>query len=290
MENRNSDAKKLVTFFERHNQHKKLFLKSKLNDAYFWKVLSPYPGLVKSGMYLRVLQGREVEVPGEGMGREFSISNVVFDLDALMATNGNGKRYRLIKLYIDFSDDPQAEVTNRHSNLIYIDTEKKEIVRFEPIVDAYTRPINTVLEDYFQALMPEYKFKMLDEHPLSESSGGSKTMDDAYVLKKAMLLVAGIPHSMKANKSCKLKILKFASAIESEYGEINNRDGEYGLFQPGTWKPETRGGVAGAAIGAGAGLLLTGGFTGMLIGAGAGGLGGFLLSKKSDPQPPRRYY
>jgi hypothetical protein len=135
-------------------------------------------------------------------------------------------RYRLIKLIIDISNDPDSNLGSVHSNLICIDTWKKQIVRFEPMRPTeHTDPINTILESYFQQshILPGYSFRLLDEHPqlATTESCPSKGMCAAYVLKKAMMYVTD--HNSPLNRDPDVeeqKILVFADAIETEYGNL----------------------------------------------------------------------
>jgi hypothetical protein len=281
MKNMNmASENKLATFFERYENYEKKADDATINPKHFWDILSPYEGLVRSEMHIRIDQD-EITFDSEGRSRrEFEVSEVHFDLGELQKTIGISRRYRLIKFIIELSDDRNLQLGKTHTNLIYIDTKTKDVVRFEPMFNPYTEPINTILTDYFTSVLPQYKYSMLKEHPQS-----SPEMDEAFVLKKAMLLVNGIDVSMVDSISEREKILKFAHAIEIEQKDDAGK--EYGLFDPSSWKRSTQTGVAGGAIGGGLGLLLGGGFKGALLGAGIGALGGYLLGKKRNASTPQ---
>lgn len=217
----------LLTFFDRYSRHRKFSSRCALDGRYFWKVLAPYEGLVPSELYLRINQGELVDDESEGPSREFTTSDVAFDVNELAQTKNSPVRYRLIKMILDISNDPTSNTGSVHSNLIYIDTKTKEIIRFDPIFDEYyTEPVNTILEDYFKEILPEYEYMMANEHPQLPSTDTcpTKGMCAAYVLKKAMTLVTGLDEPMVDPKAEELKILRFADAIETEYGILPNSD------------------------------------------------------------------
>lgn len=339
----------LVTFFDRYADHKGFSQNCTMVDnrrfgSYFPVVLEPYVGHINEKLYLRINQDDLVDDEIQGPVRNFEISDIRFDPDALidslserfMADPNTQSRYRLIQMVVDISDDAEAPLGMAHANLIYVDIVKKQVVRFEPLADQdYNGPINTVLEWYFEEMLPGYDYIMLNEHPQPEKSNGLcgdiTKMSSAYVLKKSMLLVTGNEHEMSPSTPDEvqmetIKLLRFTHAIELDYGSIQSKEAspkrfspaspktvsarnyqsnlekrygmssagkEYGLFSPSTWKRSTQTGVAGAALGLGAGYLLGGGLTGALLGATAGGLGGFLLGKKGSdqqPQPQQQYY
>jgi hypothetical protein len=217
------DKDQLLAFFSRYKDHSRYSKKCALDGRYFWKVLAPYDGLVQSELYLRINQGDLVDDEEDGPVRDFE-SKVFFDTDELAATKGAPVRYRLIKAIMDISDDAASNTGSVHSNLIYIDTKTKEIVRFEPMFDDYyTEPINTMLEEYFKGILPEYSYRMLDEHPQlpTTDSCPSKGMCAAYVLKKAMMVVTGNDRPLNGDPmEEEIKILKFGDAIETEYGVL----------------------------------------------------------------------
>lgn len=187
--------------------------------------------------------------------------SVAFDGEDLRRTKGYPERYRLIKLIIDIADHPKEVRGIVHSNLIYIDTKKKTVKRFEPLFDApYLHPIDKALKAFFNENLPDYHYTMSPEHPQKATSTKCPTrgMCSAFILKKAMLLLAHNPHhhdcqveypeakgmlhrwmsgwSHKKDKRHQhrefvvhsqadydreeIKILQFADAIESEYGPL----------------------------------------------------------------------
>ena len=220
-------VKQLYTFFEKYDNHSTKSEKCYLDGRYFWQVLAPYGGLVKSEFYIRINQ-EDSEIiekeEGDVIRKRLFESFLAFDLADLMATKGTDARYRLIKLIVDVSSDKDSPSGSVHANLIYIDTQEKEIVRFEPLVgQSYTGPINRMLKMFWKALFPEYSFKMLDEHPQLPFTEAcpSKGMCAAYVLLKAMLLVNDKDSRFSDDHEREEdRIQKFADAIETEYGEM----------------------------------------------------------------------
>jgi len=217
----------LYTFFDKYRGWSKPSNKCFLDGRYFWKVLAPYPGLVKSEMYLRIDYLKEVGEEGEEI-REFE-SFLGLDLADVIATKGQNARYRIIKFLIDISNHPHEASGSVHSNLIYIDSEKKRVHRFEPLADhEYTEPINKMVKSFFKSILPEYEYVMNDEHPQLPRTDRcpSKGMCAAYVLKKAMQLAVKdvtdqhFEHYSDDHDLEEEKILRFASAIENEYGPI----------------------------------------------------------------------
>lgn len=222
-------ADQLITFFQKYDKHQTKSSKCYLDGRYFWQVLAPYDGLVKSEFYIRINQEEDdiLERGGEIRKRLFE-SFLAFDLADLIATKGTNARYRLIKLIVDVSNEKDSPSGSVHANLLYIDTKTKEIIRFEPLTNqSYTEPINKMLKSFWKALFPEYTFRMLDEHPqlpFTESCP-SKGMCAAYVLLKAMLLVNGKDsHFSNDHEREEDRIQKFADAIEIEYGQMPEQE------------------------------------------------------------------
>lgn len=241
----------LANFFTKYASHNKISDRCYLDGRYFWKVLAPYMGLVGSEMYVRMNLGKLTEDPNDGTMREFEILPVAFDLEELSMTNGSPTRYRLIKLIIDISTDAASNQGSVHSNLIYIDTKNKTITRFEPMLDPqYTQPLNEYLQNTWKDILPGYAYMMLNEHPQLPVTDTcpSKGMCAAYTLKKAMMLVTGNDKPMNGPPDLEeKKIMKFADAIETEYGFIpGEAEIEAGLsiaYSPGGYYPGPAGPV-----------------------------------------------
>ena len=224
----------LATFFQRYANHQGLSDKCALDGRYFWRTLSSYPGLVDSDLFLRINQGPAVVACGGKVHRSFEALDIAFDINDLARTKDSSVRYRLIKLIIDIGNDPSENTGGVHTNLIYIDTKTKHVVRFEPMYDEYySEKINDILKKYFAKLLPDYHYRMLHEHPQlpTTESCPSKGMCAAYVLKKAMMLVTGNDRPLNRDpKDEELKIMQFADAIETEYGILPaDNEPEHGL-------------------------------------------------------------
>lgn len=228
------NEQQLLTFFQRYANHQGLSDKCALDGRYFWKILSAYIGLVDSDLFLRINQGPPEIACGGKVHRPYEALDIAFDLNDLARTKDAPVRYRLIKFILDIGNDPSENTGGVHTNLIYIDTKKKEIVRFEPMHDEYyTEKVNDILKKYFAKILPDYEFKMLKEHPQlpTTESCPSKGMCAAYVLKKAMMLVTDNDRPLNRDpKEEELKIMQFADAIETEYGILpSDNEPEHGL-------------------------------------------------------------
>ena len=224
----------LVTFFDRYANHQGLSDKCALDGRYFFKVLAPYGGLVDSELFLRINQGPATIDCNGKLHRSFEALDVAFDVNDLARTKDSPARYRLMKLIIDIGNDPSENTGGVHTNLVYADTQTKQIVRFEPMYDEYySEKINDILKRYFAKLLPDYSYEMLNEHPQlpTTESCPSKGMCAAYVLKKAMMLVTGNDRPLDRDpKEEELKIMQFADAVETEYGLLPDDDEpEHGL-------------------------------------------------------------
>lgn len=220
------DVEQLATFFDRYRNHERMSEKCALDGRYFWKVLVVYEGLVNSEIYIRINQGAHVQDPENGLVREFK-AQISFDPSELERVMGSSKRYRLIKIILDISDNAESNTGSVHSNLLYIDTAEREAVRFEPMVEPYyTEIVDKLLEGYLKPLLPEgYTYRSLPDHPQLPMTDAcpSKGMCAAYVLKKAMMLVTRNDRAMDGEHEAEeMKIMKFADAIETEYGELPN--------------------------------------------------------------------
>jgi hypothetical protein len=330
-----STEAQLREFFHKYVNHQRLSEKCYLDGRYFWKVLSSYAGLIPSEMYVRINERPAVAasellartpldlddpmtarmapqissplaIEPEGvMATPFQLL-LTFDGEDLSRTKCYPERYRLIKLIIDVATNPQDVRGTVHSNLIYIDTKKKTVKRFEPLFDApYLHPVDKALKAFFNENLPEYHYTVSPEHPQKTISNRctSRGMCAAFVLKKAMLLLAHNPHrhdcqveyqeakgmlgkwlsgwSTKKHKKHQhrefvvhsqadydreeLKILQFADAIEAEYGRLPGvPELEFG---PGYGD----GGEIGEALAAGVGGLIGGALASGALGGGYGG-------------------
>ena len=241
----------LQGFFEKYANHQGRSSKCFLDGRYFWKVLASYPGLVESEMYIRINQSAPVRDPA--VLANYNLDNtdlntkkfdrqaagsadltpftmyLTFDGNDLSKTKEANVRYRLIKLLIDISDDPDAVRGTIHSNLIIIDTKSKCVKRFEPLFDPrYTFPIDQELKSFFAQNLPKYRYHMCDYHPQKAVSQvcPSQGMCAAFVLKKAMCVITGQRVRKFRSRTTddmdqeEDKILRFADAIETEYGPL----------------------------------------------------------------------
>jgi len=211
----------LLSFFPKYSRHQLTKpAQYTFDEEYFWTVLAPYAGTIDVPIF--------VYIDGENIKCDFLIAELLVTNDA-MNSNGNPTRYRLINTLIHIFGDI-------HSNLIYIDTFTKEVIRFEPINFGSTlnsnyininidSSINKYLSEAFNNIYPDYTYRMLSEHPQKPSFDSHiiKGMSAAYVLNKAMRLITGYDRPLNGNISMEeSKILRFIDAIEIEYGNISD--------------------------------------------------------------------
>lgn len=203
---------KLKNFFSKYKNHERMSGDCALDGRYFWKVLQPYPGLIRSELYIRV----------NDFGNDLKISPPAWDHRELFENTSLGP-YRIVKILIDIGQDPMDNAGSVHSNLLYFDVEKKNIVRFEPMLEnRYSYLINDVLRAYFAGLLPSFSYEMRKDHPQLPTTEKCprKGFCAAYTLKAAMLVITGKEnHRMDGNREVEEeKIMTFASAIQEEYG------------------------------------------------------------------------
>lgn len=269
-----------------------------LDGRYFNHVLSPYEGTVQEPMYIGIEEGAFTSDPNDGDKREFE-ARVAFNTNALKMTSG---KVRFIRVIIEIGRADQKQGVSRHSNLITICKERKMVKRFEPMANhPYRGPINSILEEYFGNILPDYKYSVCGDHPQSMTSPicPSRGMCAAYVLMKVMKILTGKGCGFPKDPiEAEKQVLKFAFAIEKIYGTLPGQpELDYGFFDnwsgskwnPSNWSTGQKA-LGGAAVGAAAGGLLAKSWSGALIGAGIGGAAGWLLGRSSDKKKQQRYY
>lgn len=231
-------TKQLVEFWEKYTGYDKQSDKCYLDGRYFYKVLFPFKGLCLDEFYLQVHHGLYVELDNGCKGRTLD-TKIDFDPGILNLAEGP---LRLVKMVIAGTIESDENKGTLHCNLLYFDYKKMEIVRFEPILDQhYTPYVNLKLKEYFKEIMPDFTYRMLDCHPqlIKSDRCPSKGMCMAYVLKLAMILIS-TSNDFIIHDVCPFiydydeeeeRILRFASAIETEYGSLLGKpELEYGWY------------------------------------------------------------
>lgn len=210
----------LTGFFKKYANFRGKSTRCALDGRYFWKVLKPYIGLVPSEIYIRINDIPETIT---------DVAPIAWDHEEVDKIETD-KRYRLVKIIIDVDKDPASNKGSVHSNLLYIDTVAKEVVRFEPLADfPYTEAVNDRLREFFSQFLPNFRYRVRADHPQLSSTEKcpTKGMCAAYVLKAAMLLVNGMPSLMNGSYvDEEKKILRFAAAIQEEYGMFDDYEDE----------------------------------------------------------------
>ena len=239
----------LLNFWHKYKHHSKFSQKCYLDSRYFETVLFPFKGLVLNEMIIRVHHGEFVELENGCKGRTIDL-NIDFDPNAINLALGN---LRLIKVIINGTTDKDPNLATLHTNLIFINYHKKQIVRFEPLFDEhYTFYIDDKLRHYFKDILPGFHYKLMKCHPqrvISNNCPG-KGMALAYVLKLAMVLISEsidneveniCPFNFSYDEE-QARISRFSDAIETEYGQlIGDFEREFGFvdnFQESKYHPK----------------------------------------------------
>ncbi len=257
---REGTKEQLSKFWEKYRGHETLYTKCSLDDRYFWQVLFPLQGLVLEPLRLDIIQNNRPTVvkkqnllfPEEQIVVMIK-SETKFRLESLKQSSGP---VRLINVIIRILDD-SGKILSTTYNLICVYVMKQKIERFEPLLDeSYIKQIDEILRTCFiggkismmdneiqvetvktnadgdikmkevevQGILPGFTYRMLNCHPqrTDPTTCASRGMSSAFVLKKAMSIIAGhneCPYS-KDNSLEELKILRFVDAITKEYGII----------------------------------------------------------------------
>lgn len=169
-------------------------------------------------------------------------------------------------------------LASRHSNLIVLDHNKKQVIRFDPLssppIPDVNDHINTLLDSFF----PEYDLVV---SPISPQELSGDFYCNAYVTKAAYNVSIGADIDIAATPSMESKddIEHFAEAVVYLYGPLaGTPDLEFG---PGGG---LLGAVGGGLLGAGVGGAL-GGPAGAVGGAFLGGLGGYAVGSSLTGGP-----
>lgn len=216
-----------------------------LDGRYFNKVLGDYEGTVLEPLRIALANG--------GQQYNWALADIKIT---------NPQLPQLMRLIISTPE-------TKHSNLLVLDVMNKRLFRFEPYERnkmLYYNQVNQILA----VLFPEYELFELAT-PISEPAVNMDCMKSgycvAYIIKYALDYLGG-------NQYDPSDIKRFAQAIQSEYGPLDERnpDIEYGDGSP--LLGAGLGGLVGLGIGgaiAGPGGALIGGLGGGVLGYGLGG-------------------
>lgn len=155
-----------------------------LDGQYFKAVFADYPGFTNDPLIINL----------DGRG---SISGPThFDLNPRYVTlvrvkiRGNGDGGRNQKN----GDSSNSPNTIKHSNLIIIDSSKREIYRFEPMLEhRYYNEIHNLLKSHMAKVLPDYRFVELSNHPQTyDEACSDQGMCVAYTIKAGVLFALGV--------------------------------------------------------------------------------------------------
>jgi hypothetical protein len=169
-----------------------------LDGDYIWNVLRAYPGMLKEPVNISL---SEKSAKATGPICERCLNSAVKD--------------RLI-IRVKIAITPEDSQTMRHSNLLVLDFERGEALRFEPVNDHwFTEPINELLERYVQKIAPSLQFRTLDIHPqpIEDEDCPSQGMCVAFVVKAGLDIAMGRDIEEVSLENIK----RFSTAVEKLY-------------------------------------------------------------------------
>lgn len=195
-----------------------------LSGRYFNYVLGFHSGLIQRPLVIRVGTSNP-RIVGEPI--EFGIKNQVQLLRVIVETENN-----------------EGTVFSRHSNLVLIDTPKKKILHFEPMVNPNHMTVSKVLVDALRPNFRGYEYVESDLHPQKDQNNKYCV---AYTILFAMDYLLG---TQQMNKY-QFNISEYANSIKNVYPlsvSEQSKDIEFGVGGLG----------AGLALGALGGLAIGG--------------------------------
>ena len=224
-----------------------------LDGAYFNKIFSEYPGLLKNPLNIRIRKGRN----GVRKYAHMEQNQINTDYPGLLRVNIEANNFR-------------------HSNLLILDYENGIAHRFEPLGKnaPHFQEVNDAIDDYLNAFF-DFDIEVIDADFSKEMKCGLNEKNEkcdnsgfcvAYVILYAYCYLRNQPFPCT-------EIRRFASKIEQTYGKIpvNEQEVQYGPYHD--HHDDNRGGkmLAGAGIGALGGLALgipvAGALGGLAVGA-----------------------
>lgn len=229
-----NDRQKLKTFWERASKYSGKSEKCYLDGRYFNRVLGFYPGTIQEPMRISIQDNLAVSSSND----EDMDYAVAFASDEYAIKNSSGP-IRLFKLIIEIGKAGTPNGILTHSNLIWVDMRKKKVCRFEPMMNhPYSDVIQSTLMNYFKGLKG-FKFVLVNQHPqmLNSEKCAGRGMCSAFVLMQAMKILTEKDHIRYPTdpKKAEDQILRFAYAIEKDYGQLPGEP-EYEYGYKANWK------------------------------------------------------
>lgn len=209
--------------------------KCMLDGAYFNRVFSNYPGLLKNPLNIRLRKGRN------GVRRY-----------AHMAENSINRDYPgLLRVNIEANNF-------RHSNLLILDYENGIAHRFEPLGKnaPYFQEVTDAIDDYLNAFF-DFEIEVIDTDFCNDKN---EKCDNSGFCVAYVIMYA---YCYLNNRDCSTcpDIRRFAAKIEQTYGKIPEHEQEiqYGDTATGALLGGGLGLVAAGPVGLVGGALLGGG-------------------------------
>lgn len=176
-----------------------------LDGKYIWSVLGAYQGMVQDPIEI-TLSEHKANISGP------LCTYCMSKLDPKIV-----KYPLLLRVKLDIR--PPKHIFSdhmRHSNLLILDFDKGEALRFEPIDDHdFTDVVDSLLEKYVEKIAPSLRYRLLEIHPQPEEDEDcpSKGMCVAYVVKAGIDVVMG-----REIQNISLEDIKrFSAAVEDIY-------------------------------------------------------------------------
>lgn len=174
-----------------------------ISGSYFNRVFAKEPGLIQKPLILRV-EGSSVSVRNSDISFKRDPQIPVHLLRVIIEVIANGK------------------VGSRHSNVIIIDNQKKDIIRFEPLSGLEGSAVNEAIVKVLGPVFHNYRYYESVAHPQRLDS--SRGLCVAYSIYFAYFYLLQEPIVFEGEYN----MHRFAMAIKHIYGEINDSDVEYG--------------------------------------------------------------
>ena len=175
-----------------------------LDGAYFNKIFSEYPGLLKNPLNIRIRKGRN----GVRKYAHMEQNAINTDYPGLLRVNIEANNFR-------------------HSNLLILDYENGIAHRFEPLGKnaPHFQEVTDAIDDYLNAFF-DFDIEVIDADFADEKN---EKCDNSGFCVAHVILFAYCYLNKKDCSSCK-DIRRFAAKIEQTYGKIpvNEQEVQYG--------------------------------------------------------------
>lgn len=166
-----------------------------LDGRYIDSVLDGYSGYARKYMTIDIAKDETADVDGPRK----------FDLDS--------DHIELVRIRITIDVDDEIL---RHSNLLIIDNKRREVYRFEPMMDHhYNDILDEVIKRYAKDIVPQYQYMEMSQHPETyENTCAHQGLCVAYVIMVGVLFALDMTENVTFTDD---GIKRFVSAVKDQY-------------------------------------------------------------------------